>query len=317
LSGIDIIGDVHGHADALKALLRKLGYREQRGAWRHPSRRVIFLGDFVDRGRQQRETLQIAHAMYEAGTAEAVMGNHEYNAITFGMPDPRADGEYLRPRDDKNRNQHQRFLDEVGEDSAEHHAWLQWFRELPLWIERDGLRVVHACWHEERQRDLEPLLDARRCLTEAGIEASAREPSAEHEAVETLLKGLETDLPEGVSFRDKDGYPRTRIRTRWWANGPLSYAEAALLPSGVEAELPQTRDPANTVPATALPGYTAPQPVFIGHYWLQGEPEPMSDRVACVDYSVALGGKLCAYQWDGESVLDASKFRWVQHDATA
>ena len=30
----DIIGDIHGHAGALHALLRKLGYRHSQGAWR-------------------------------------------------------------------------------------------------------------------------------------------------------------------------------------------------------------------------------------------------------------------------------------------
>ena len=44
----DIIGDIHGHAAELKALLEKLGYREQDGAYRHPDRRAVFLGDFID-----------------------------------------------------------------------------------------------------------------------------------------------------------------------------------------------------------------------------------------------------------------------------
>jgi hypothetical protein len=32
--GYDIIGDIHGYAEPLKALLAKLGYRERGGAWR-------------------------------------------------------------------------------------------------------------------------------------------------------------------------------------------------------------------------------------------------------------------------------------------
>lgn len=311
MRGIDIIGDVHGHANALKALLCKLGYRERRGAWRHPSRQVIFLGDFIDRGPHQGETLRIAHAMCEAGSAEAVMGNHEYNAIAIATPDPDSDGDYLRPRSKKNVHQHRRFLDEVGQDSPEHRAWVEWFRELPLWLERDGLRIVHACWHPEHLRALEPHLDRRQRLTDAALFASARSGTAEHEAVEILLKGLETPLPDGHSFEDRDSNPRHHVRTRWWKTAPLSYNEAALLPSSVNAVLPET-----PVPEAALPGYEDPEPVFIGHYWLRGNPGPMSDRVACVDYSIALGDKLCAYRWDGESVLDASKFRWVKHGAT-
>lgn len=63
----DIIGDVHGHADALKALLGILGYEERNGAWRHrASRRVIFVGDLIDRGPAQLETVAIARQMIEA-----------------------------------------------------------------------------------------------------------------------------------------------------------------------------------------------------------------------------------------------------------
>ena len=52
----DIIGDIHGHAAALKALLQKLGYRENGGAWRHSERQAIFVGDFVDSGPRQLES---------------------------------------------------------------------------------------------------------------------------------------------------------------------------------------------------------------------------------------------------------------------
>ena len=73
----DIIGDVHGHADVLVALLRKLGYREQMGAWRHTERTAVFVGDFIDRGPRQVESVMVARRMVDAGTAVAVMGNHE------------------------------------------------------------------------------------------------------------------------------------------------------------------------------------------------------------------------------------------------
>lgn len=66
----DIIGDIHGHADPLRALLEKLGYDETDGAYRHPERTVIFMGDFVDRGPKIRETLQIVKAMMNAAPPE-------------------------------------------------------------------------------------------------------------------------------------------------------------------------------------------------------------------------------------------------------
>ena len=77
----DIIGDIHGHAEALKALLEDLGYGLKGSVWGHPDRQAIFLGDFIDRGPRQVEAVDIVRRMVDAGNAQAVMGNHELNAI--------------------------------------------------------------------------------------------------------------------------------------------------------------------------------------------------------------------------------------------
>ncbi len=46
----DIIGDIHGHADELEALLARLGYQETENVYRHPEERwVVFLGDYIVR----------------------------------------------------------------------------------------------------------------------------------------------------------------------------------------------------------------------------------------------------------------------------
>ena len=57
-SGYDIIGDIHGHGDELTALLKKLGYVHNGVCHVSPEgRQVLFLGDFIDRGPQQRVAL--------------------------------------------------------------------------------------------------------------------------------------------------------------------------------------------------------------------------------------------------------------------
>ena len=118
----DIIGDIHGHSQSLRALLTQLGYRDAGGVWRHPSRTAIFLGDFIDRGLFQKETLRIVRSMIEAGSALTVMGNHEYNAIAFYTRD--ADGgDYLRTHSDKNVKQHEAFLRAFENDPGLRGAW--------------------------------------------------------------------------------------------------------------------------------------------------------------------------------------------------
>ncbi len=79
----DIIGDIHGCFDELIELLGKLGYllaRDERGSFvvSHPTgRRVVFLGDLVDRGPKIAEVLQLVMDMVASGVALCVPGNHE------------------------------------------------------------------------------------------------------------------------------------------------------------------------------------------------------------------------------------------------
>jgi protein phosphatase len=78
----DIIGDVHGCYEELCLLLERLGYvseeREGRRLFSHPAgRRVIFLGDLVDRGPKTPEVLRLAMDMVATGAALCVQGNHE------------------------------------------------------------------------------------------------------------------------------------------------------------------------------------------------------------------------------------------------
>lgn len=316
----DVIGDIHGHADALRALLASLGYRQHLGAFRHPGRQALFLGDFIDRGPLQVETVNLVRAMVDAGSARAVMGNHEFNAIAWFLPDAARPGEFLREhhtpsRGEKNLRQHRAFLDAV-DGTPRHAEFIDWFLTLPLWLDLPEVRLVHACWHP---RFVEYLTsgcapDAR--LTRETMVAASREPDdAERDtptpsvfkAVEALLKGLEAPLPPPHTFVDKDGHRRERVRLRWWDDTADTWRAAAVLPDAERLALPDT-----PIPPHLRVGAPHDKPTFVGHYWLTGAPRPLSERVACVDYSVARGGVLVAYRWDGAPTLDASGFHWVR-----
>jgi protein phosphatase len=75
----DIIGDVHGCFDELVELIGKLGYMEQTGgAWKHPeSRKLLFVGDLVDRGPRIPDVVRLVLESVNAGTALCVPGNHD------------------------------------------------------------------------------------------------------------------------------------------------------------------------------------------------------------------------------------------------
>ena len=134
----DIIGDIHGHAQTLEALLVELGYSCEDGVYRHAERQAVFLGDFIDRGPQQRRVIGIVRPMIESGAALSVMGNHEFNAIAYATP--RAGGGYLREHIAKNFQQHHAFLDAYV-DADDYHELIDWFGTLPMWLERDAANL--------------------------------------------------------------------------------------------------------------------------------------------------------------------------------
>ncbi|MDX2094437.1 MAG: metallophosphoesterase [Alphaproteobacteria bacterium] len=117
----DIIGDIHGHAVELKALLEKLGYvRDGNGVYipPEPNRMAVFTGDYIDRGGENFEVIDIVRGMVQAGHAHAIMGNHELNASLFHTQHPNKSGELrpLRGHGTRNVHQHQAFLDEATQN---------------------------------------------------------------------------------------------------------------------------------------------------------------------------------------------------------
>lgn len=295
----DFIGDIHGQVDKLTALLTRLGYKERGGAWRHPTRKASFAGDYIDRGPGQLRTLKLVRAMIEADAAEGILGNHEFNGMAFHMPDALAPGQHLRVRNPKNRLQHLAFLNEVGEDSAEHRSWMEWFQTLPLWIERDHYRVVHACWHPASMEALKPWLGPDNTLTPALVEAASRKGSIAYDSVENLCKGLEVSLPNGLSYTDAEGQSRQRTRVRWWDDAATTYRQAAIVPRAIAPQLPDL-----PLPPEAQARYDQAKPLFFGHYWLRGTPQVLGPKLCCVDYSAAKDQEpLVAYRWEGEPEL--------------
>lgn len=112
-----IVGDVHGCARELAALLDKAG----------PTR-VVLVGDLFTKGPAPAEVWRLVRD----GGFEAVLGNHDDRLLQV------VDGE--RPGDSKGR----KTVDRLNDDDP---AWLAWLRARTLFLEVDGHVVVHAGLH--------------------------------------------------------------------------------------------------------------------------------------------------------------------------
>ena len=86
----DIIGDIHGCAGELEALLTKLGYRiatdgepgnRSYDVTPPEGRKALFLGDLVDRGPRSPDVIRLVKGMVEGGSALCILGNHEQKLL--------------------------------------------------------------------------------------------------------------------------------------------------------------------------------------------------------------------------------------------
>ncbi len=238
MEGYDIIGDIHGCAAKLEALLSDLGYRldGRTGAYRHPQRQAIFVGDLIDRGEQQLLVLETVKAMVDAGTAQIVMGNHEFNAIAYATEHPAGSGQYLRRHNDKNNRQHQSFLDQVT--GAQRAAYIEWFTTLPLWLDLGDIRVVHACWHEDSIKVVTGELGSNRFGTLDDLVRASTKGDRLYDAIEILLKGPEISLVDHGQprYADKDGHLRENARIRWWNGSATTLRDIAEISSTFTTE---------------------------------------------------------------------------------
>jgi protein phosphatase len=141
----DIVGDVHGCADELEELLGRLGYEaDARGVPRHAEgRRLVFVGDLVDRGPRIADVLRLVMRGVEAGTTMCVQGNHDEKLLRA-----------LRGRPVKIAHGLERSLDELARESPElRDRVCRFIAGLPshLLLDEGRLVVAHAGMREAWQ----------------------------------------------------------------------------------------------------------------------------------------------------------------------
>jgi len=135
----DIIGDLHGCYRELRALLDELGWevteREGRFHLHHPAgRKLVFLGDLIDRGPGVVEVLQLVMDAVAEGSALAISGNHEAKLLRK-----------LQGRDVRVSGGLQETLDQLeGTDTAFLQRLRGFLATLPHHYQLDGGRLVVA-----------------------------------------------------------------------------------------------------------------------------------------------------------------------------
>lgn len=291
MSITDIIPDIHGQAEKLRLALKNLGWRRNGTTWKHPEpdRQIVFLGDFIDRGPENAAVIRIVRELMDAGRAQAIMGNHELNAIHFHTTDPET-GAPLRPHDTDNIFQHGSFLKEFPLGASHTKDVLDWMTSLPLFIETDEFRAVHAAWIHSAIDDLRRQTGAGVLSADQLIRAG-RKGDTFYDLAEAVAKGPEARLPHPHSFMDKGKKVRHHVRVKWWNGDARTWRQVAMSVPDIN-QLPDAPLPDDLLTAI-YPDWDLP--VFFGHYWMSGAPELQSANALCLDYSAGTDGPLVTY----------------------
>lgn len=304
----DIIGDVHGYASLLKKLLLQMGYQKSQNGYFHPSRKAIFVGDFVNRGPEIRKTIRIVRKMVENGNAMAILGNHEINCIIYYLKDK--DGSPLIKSPGKNFLSLYKTINQFAAYPEEWKSHREWMRELPLFLDLGEIRVVHACWSDSAIASIKNMETEGLSRKNMFRKVHKKTKSEISKSVSILTKGIDFKMPGDLKIINNKGVSPRSFRLRWWENSQgktfeeMSFESKFVLPG---YEIPQQIVPQNDP-------YTTDAPiVYFGHYCRHEEPYIIKPNICCVDSCVAGTKVLSAYRWNGEKVLDANNLLQVRN----
>lgn len=293
----DIIGDIHGNYDLLVKLLKKLDYQQNNDSFSHPNRKVIFMGDFINRGNKIRATVQLIKKMVESGNAFCILGNHELNAILYATLDK--SGKSLQKRLPRYKMPLLKTLEEYKKFPVEFDEAVKWFRSLPLFLDFGNLRIVHGAWNENHIQTFKQFMGEETHLRKRFLKTylTTRQLS---DAVDGLIRGEELLLPKDLLLKDEFGITRRSFRIKWWepVNGK-TFNDVAF---GNRFKLPAYTIPKEIIPIISSYPDNAP-PVFIGHYCLETNALIFQNNICCIDTCVTRTQRLAAYRWSGEQQL--------------
>ncbi len=304
----DIIGDVHGHARLLKKMLVKLGYEKRGKGFTHNNRKVIFTGDFINRGPDIRKTIRIVRNMVENGNAFAILGNHEINSIIASLKDKK--GLPLVKPPLKSYMSVLKTTKEFTDAEEEWAGHVKWLRSLPLFLEFDGLRVIHACWSDSAVSYLKNNLTFPYIKKSVFQKVFKKPDSKMAKIISLITRGPHFRLPGDLKIINNKGVSPRSFRLKWWEDPFGKTFEDLSFES--KFGLPQYTVPQQILPKTYP--YAESEPVlFIGHYCRFKGPFILSKNLCCVDSCVNGSKILTAYSWDGERELSEEKLIQVSY----
>jgi hypothetical protein len=266
MNGYDIVGDVHGYAEKLKRLLGKLGYETSNNSFRHPlARKVIFVGDLINRGPDSAKALKIIQRMHDQKQAFCVLGNHEFKLLQ----------QYVRDPSSINK----KILD-----------FIPWIKTLPFFLEFPEFRVVHAAWHFSSIAKLKN----QNVENEKFIRSTILPNSEFKNAIRIILQGIKVPIPSELTYLDRFSVKRNKARIRWWEKEKKVLNGTDFFPICKKLKLSNFENKGEH----SCEYYSKNEKtVFFGHYCLPEFEPKIINNIVCIDGCVTCDKLLWAYQF--------------------
>lgn len=298
---IDIIGDIHGEIDALTELLDRLGYDPE---GHHPEgRRLVFIGDLIDRGPDSYGVLQRVRSFVENARAELILGNHELNLLVDDIKD--GSGWFFDERYEQDRVNYAPF---TRAPVSERKTIREFLENQPVALYRNDIRIVHAAWATNALQAISRLPLGSVAENYFAWDEAARSKAKENGLYERYMQEKKT---WGKQLEDEFDPPPFLDAIAEYEAMQQSVNPFKVLTSGVEQPGKEAFFAGNRWRFSDRTNwwihYTDRIPVVIGHYWrllnkqemvrtprysrLFSNVSPLAwhgqhNNVFCVDYSV-------------------------------
>lgn len=294
----DIIGDIHGNAGLLKALLLKLGYSKVNGFYKHPARKAVFLGDLINKGKEVRKTLKIVRRMVENQSAYSILGNNDYHAICYYTKS--ASGRFLLNHNSRTRTLFYSTNKSYKGKCEKLYQDIEWLKRQPLFLDFGHFRVVHACWDKKLIKFLKENYPGH-LKDESFLLKSVIAGTQESRVVDVLLNGPRIHIGHNVKVLNSNQKQVADIPVKWWLNPAGQNLKQVSLGNFIFSES-RLVNPKEFKLFSEYP--LIKKPLFIGHYCLRGFTGILQENISCVDFCCYRTGRLACYRWSGEKVLE-------------
>ena len=276
MKGYDIVGDVHGHALLLERLLGKLGYETENNSFHHPlGRKIIFVGDLINRGPDSVKVLRLIQRMHDQKQAFCVLGNHEFRLLQQYVKDP--------------YSIEMKFLE-----------FIPWIKTLPFFLEFPEFRVVHAAWHFS---SIEKLKN-QNVENEDFIRSTIHPDSEFKNAIKIILQGIKVPIPSEITYLDRFAIKRKKARIRWWEKNKRMLNGTNIFPACkklISAEFENKGE-------QFCEYYSKEEKiVFFGHYCLPEYEPKVINNLVCLDGCVTCNQTLWGYQYHKREIATSER----------